>query len=82
MFNPACVYLSESVLHDGGELLSAVGREVQQQGATVWARLQPREDPVRQIQSVGDTYGGKETRCKTHRRDAERLHQIVCNLGV
>ncbi len=34
------VYLSESVLHDGGELLSAVGREVQQLGATVRPPLQ------------------------------------------
>lgn len=64
MFYFPCVYLSEPVLHDGGELLPAVGREVQQQGATVRMSLQPREDPVGQIQSVGDTYG-KKTRVKT-----------------
>lgn len=47
-------YLCEAVLHNSGELLPAVGREVQQLGAAVGVRLEPRQDAVRQVQSVGN----------------------------
>lgn len=53
--NPNGVYLCQPVLHDGRQLVPAVGSKVQQQGATVETGLQPRQDPVRQVQSVGDT---------------------------
>lgn len=47
-------HLRQSVLDDGRELLPAVGRKVQQQGATERPSLQPGQDPVSQVQSVGD----------------------------
>lgn len=47
-------YLSKPVLDDGHQLLPTVGREVQQLGATLRPSLQPRQDAVSQVQSVGD----------------------------
>lgn len=54
-------YLSESVLHDGYQLLPAVGREVQQLGAAVRPSLQSRQDAVGQVQSVGDSWRWETT---------------------
>lgn len=52
---PLSFYLSESVLDNRYQLLPTVGREVQQLGATVRPSLQPRQDAVSQVQSVGDS---------------------------
>lgn len=55
MIPGACrTYLCEAVLDDGGELLPAVGGEVKELRAAVGLGLEPRQDAVRQVQSVGD----------------------------
>lgn len=41
--------LSESVLDDGHQLLPAVRREVEQQGATFGTSLEPWQDTVREV---------------------------------
>lgn len=73
------VYLSESVLHDGDELLSAVRREVQQLRPTARTSLQSREDAVGQIQSVGDTCEKQRERRvfprKRHERPPSRFNK-------